>query len=119
MQWKTSIVFTFSPTQGVSFFRPLKSERNFPEQNMNTIDFFMGGADFTKGSKPGYLKTENLGNLGGLKWSLKRWICSEKSALCIHANNSIWSMQGGIPTTFNPRPYSGGVQPPPPEVFRG
>ena len=31
-----------------------------------------------------------------LPWSLKRWICSEKSAFWIHANNSIWSMQGGI-----------------------
>ena len=61
MQWKTSIVFTFSPSQGVSFFRPLKSERNFPEQKMNTIVFL--GADFTKGSKPGYPKTENSTDL--------------------------------------------------------
>ena len=29
-------------------------------------------------------------------WGLKHWICSEKSALCIHANSSIWPMQGGI-----------------------
>ena len=29
-------------------------------------------------------------------WGLKRWICSEKSALCIHANNSIWPMLSGI-----------------------
>ena len=36
-----------------------------------------------------------MGNLG-FPWSLKRWICSEKSDLGIHANNSIWSMQGGI-----------------------
>ena len=71
MQWKTSIVFTFSPTQGVSFFRPLKSERNFPEQNMNTIDlllFWGGGADFTKGSKPGHLKTENSTDLSHYFW---------------------------------------------------
>ena len=64
MQWKTSIVFSFSPTQGVSFFRQLKSERNFPEQKMNTIVlFFLGGADFTKGSKPVYSKTENFTDL--------------------------------------------------------
>ena len=29
-------------------------------------------------------------------WSLKRWIFSEKSALCIRANNSIRPMQSGI-----------------------
>ena len=61
MQWKTSIVFTFSPSQGVSFFRPLKSEQNFRKQKMNTIVFW--GADFTKGSKPGYPKTENSTDL--------------------------------------------------------
>ena len=42
------------------------------------------------------LKASKCGEFRGFPCSLKRWICSEKSALCIHANNSIWSMQGGI-----------------------
>ena len=38
----------------------------------------------------------------GSPGDLKPWICSEKSALCIHTNNSIWPMLGGIlPLTTN------------------
>ena len=38
----------------------------------------------------------------GVSMGFEEFICSEKSALCIHANNSIciWPLQGGIPTTF-------------------
>ena len=32
----------------------------------------------------------------GSPGDLQPWICSEKSALCIHTNNSIWPMLGGI-----------------------